>query len=432
MLSAISAIPVLFKTLCVFGLILVLNRLRLSLTYALGIGALGIGLWTGLDPLTVLKSAGLSLLSLQTVSMALIVGIILVMSRLMKESGHLDRIVQGFGGLSRDDRMTGAVMATLLGLLPMPGGALFSAPMVERALCRLQVTAEDQTGVNYWFRHSWELWCPLYPGFVLAVALLQVDTWRFMAVMFPVALLTFLVGVIFIIRPLDNPPDLPRDRPSRHGLGAFMWEIMPISLIVLVILAFAGAEGILGRLGVKADLPGTLHVLAGLIASFGWVCAVNRIPPARIRSAILDRQILPMLLLIFAIMIFKGVLADSRAALQIRSELLDYHIPVALVILILPFLSGLITGVALAYVGISFPLIIPLFQGGDLHHTLAFAAVAHTFGFLGMMLSPVHLCFLVTKDYFKAGFLGSYRRILLPTITIMVLTGAAFFIYQSY
>jgi hypothetical protein len=72
-----------------------------------------------------------------------------------------------------------------------------------------------------------------------------------------------------------------------------------------------------------------------------------------------------MLLLIFTIMIFKGVLADSRAALQIRrSDLLDYRIPVFLVILILPFLSGLITGLALAYVGISFPLIIPLFQGG--------------------------------------------------------------------
>jgi uncharacterized protein len=35
------------------------------------------------------------------------------------------------------------------------------------------------------------------------------------------------------------------------------------------------------------------------------------------------------------------------------------------------------------------------------------------------MLSPVHLCFLVTKDFFKAGLLKSYPRLLLSALTVM-------------
>ena len=43
-----------------------------------------------------------------------------------------------------------------------------------------------------------------------------------------------------------------------------------------------------------------------------------------------------------------------------------------------------------------------------------------------MMLSPVHLCFLVTKDYFKAGLLQSYRYVILPVLTVMLAAVAAF------
>ena len=97
---------------------------------------------------------------------------------------------------------------------------------------------------------------------------------------------------------------------------------------------------------------------------------------------------------------------DSRAVVDIRTELMTYRIPMLLVIVIMPFLSGLITGIGIGFVGTSFPLVIPLFPPTPLFNFLSYAALAYVFGFMGMMLSPVHLCFLVTKDYFKAGLLG--------------------------
>ena len=116
-------------------------------------------------------------------------------------------------------------------------------------------------------------------------------------------------------------------------------------------------------------------------------------------------------------MIFQGIMKDSRAVVDIRTELMTYRIPILLVVVIIPFLSGLITGIGIGFVGTSFPLIIPLFPPTPLFNFLSYAALAYVFGFMGMMLSPVHLCFLVTKDYFKAGLLDSYRSILKPLLT---------------
>ena len=431
MFALILSIPALIKILCVFGLILVLNRLRLSLTVSLFIGSLALGLWMKLAPWLLISSAWFSLTKWQTINLALIVGFIFIMSQLMKESGHLDRIVESFGRLTRDDRIAGAVLPALIGLLPMPGGALFSAPMVDSALCRRPLTGEEKTIVNYWFRHLWEYWWPLYPGVVLAVALLEVDTWRFMVVMFPMALLSVLAGVVFILKPLGKTHEDSGAVFSRSNLGAFLWEIMPISVVVFLILAFAGMEGLMKLAGLELNLPGALPILTGLIASTLWICAVNRVSMNRFRSSLTNRQILPMFLLIFAIMVFKGIMSDSQAVFQIRRELLDYHIPVMLIILIMPFLSGFITGIAIGFVGTSFPLIIPLIYGMSPHNPLAYAAIAYTFGFMGMMLSPVHLCFLVTKDYFEASMIRTYRHLFLPVLTVMVLAGVLFFIYRS-
>jgi integral membrane protein (TIGR00529 family) len=346
----------------------------------------------------------------------------------MKESGHLDRIVENFGILARDDRTASLVMPALIGLLPMPGGALFSAPMVETALTRHSITGEEKTAVNYWFRHIWEYWWPLYPGVVLAVALLEVDTWRFMAVMAPMTLVTVLAGVIFLLRPLERTSYHKKQDLSWSGIRKFLWEIMPILIVVFVIIALAGLTGILELGGFHLRIPGAISVLPGLIASIIWVCAVNRISFTQFCSAAVDRNTLPMLFLIAAIMVFKGIMIDSGAVLQVRNELVAYKIPVMLIILVMPFLSGLITGIAIGFVGTAFPLIIPLFQSAHLFDYLSYAALAYTFGYMGMMLSPVHLCFLVTKDYFNASLLSSYRYLFLPALTVMITAMVIFLI----
>jgi hypothetical protein len=417
----VFTIPAIIKVLFVFGLILVLNRLKVALSIALLCGSLILGLWMKLGPGRLLESTFDSLVDLQTISLILIVGIILLMSQLMKESGHLDRIVTTFSALSRDPRVAGSVMPALIGLLPMPGGALFSAPMVDTALCRNEMSGEEKTAVNYWFRHIWEYWWPLYPGVVLAVALLKVEAWRFMAIMIPMTLVSVFAGAFFILRPLGQTPGRRGGAFSSRDIRGFLWEIMPILIVVGVILALGGLTGLLKMMGIHIKIPGSVSILPGLAAATVWICFVNRIKMKKVFHAATSKGLLPMLILVASIMVFKGIMNDSEAVIQIRNELMTYGIPIIIVILLMPFLSGLITGIAIGFVGTSFPLIIPMFPTTDLFTYLSWAALAYTFGYMGMMLSPVHLCFLVTKDYFKASLARSYKYLFLPVLAVMAI-----------
>jgi integral membrane protein (TIGR00529 family) len=340
--------------------------------------------------------------------------------------------VDSLASLSKDARKVGAVMSALIGLLPMPGGALFSAPIVETSLSNHTIKGEQKTALNYWFRHIWEYWWPLYPGVILAVALLEVETWNYMAMMAPMTLVSTMAGVVFILKPIAKVEDQQMGNLSWSRVRAFIWEMMPILIVIVMIVVMAGLVGLLKLLGLSLEIPAALSILPGLLASIIWVCLINHTPITQFPSAVAVKRILPMLLLILAIMIFKGIMADSQAVVHVRNELMAYEIPIILIILIMPFLSGMITGIAIGFVGTSFPLIIPLFQTPHLVDYLSYAALAYTFGFMGMMLSPVHLCFLVTKDYFNVSLLNSYRYIIRPVLTVTTAAVVLFSLIRAF
>jgi len=411
----------------VFSLILILNRLRVQLSLSLLIGSLLLALLTKLGPWAFVRGALAAISSLQTLSLVAVIGLLLIMSHLMEGSGHMKRLVDSFTRLSKDARIVGSVMPALIGLLPMPGGALFSAPMVETSFNERSVSGEQKTVLNYWFRHIWEYWWPLYPGVVLAIALLGVDTWRYITFMAPLTLLSALTGIIFILLPLGRIESPKEGHPTWSEIKGFVWEIMPILVVILVILLMVGVAKFLHLFGININISGVASILPGLLAAILWVCLVNRIPMRQFHAAFLKKGLLPLLILIFSIMIFKTILTESQMVSQVRDELMAYKIPVLLVIMIMPFLSGFITGVAMGFVGASFPLIIPLFHTTQTYDYMALAALAYTFGYMGMMLSPVHLCLLVSKDYYKASLIKSYRHLLPPVIMVLIGVVVLFF-----
>jgi uncharacterized protein len=428
----VLTVPALFKTLVIFGLVLCLSRFRIQLSLSLFIGALALGLWMGMTPLQWLEAALLSVTRLQALSLLFIVGLLMVMSRIMERAGQMHRLVGTFTRLTHDPRTVGSVMSAMVGLLPMPGGALFSAPLVETSLSSQEVSPEQKTLVNYWFRHIWEYWWPLYPGAVLAVAILKVQTWPYIAFMSPLTLVTALIGIVFILKPMGQFPSNGEGERSWATMKNFLWEMMPILVVILVIGLIAGFEALLGSFGIQVRVPGAISILPGLLAAIVWVCVVNKVPPIRIRSAFLDRGVIPMLLLVFAIIVFQGTLVESKAVFQMRDELTAHQVPLLAVFTLIPFLSGLLTGIAVGFVGLSFPLVVPMFPTNSFFEYMSCAALAYTFGYMGMMLSPVHLCFLVTKDYYKANLLKCYRHLLLPAFTVMATVIFMFIVLRTF
>ncbi len=82
----------------------------------------------------------------------------------------------------------------------------------------------------------------------------------------------------------------------------------------------------------------------------------------------------------------------------------------------------MITGVALGFVGASFPIVLGLVAAlPGSPAALPWAVLAYASGHLGMMLSPIHLCYVVSNRYFETPFGPVYRHLWLPA----AITGAA-------
>ncbi len=64
-----------------------------------------------------------------------------------------------------------------------------------------------KTRTNYWFRHVWEYWWPLYPGVILTFDLTGLQIWQLILVQAPVSLLAITGGYLFLLRRIPRDDD---------------------------------------------------------------------------------------------------------------------------------------------------------------------------------------------------------------------------------
>jgi hypothetical protein len=96
-------------------------------------------------------------------------------------------------------------------------------------------------------------------------------------------------------------------------------------------------------------------------------------------------------------------------------------IPVVAVIVLVPMIAGFVTGVAVGFAGVSFPLVFGLLGESPSMAVLAGTTMlAYSSGYVGMMLSPIHVCFVVTNEYFKVDKIGrAYRYIIKASMAVL-------------
>ena len=94
----------------------------------------------------------------------------------------------------------------------------------------------------------------------------------------------------------------------------------------------------------------------------------------------------------------------------------------------MPFLAGLVTGIGVGYAAASFPLVVGLLHADGSGLTpMSTVALAMSFGYTGMMLSPVHLCMIMSRDYFSAPS-GPVYRLVVPYLGVIAATGIVLFL----
>jgi len=395
----------LLKLILVFaGIVLLLSR-KWNLGLVLLLASLTVGLLFAHPLPEIGRDILLTSVDILTLRLALAVVLIMTLGELMRQTAGLQGMVEALQALTSNGHIVIAALPSLVGLLPVVGGAMFSAPMVDEVGDRLGVDRERKTFINYWFRHMWEPVYPLYPSMMLAAALLGLTTTQMARAAWPLAVAAALGGLLFGLlglprRSAEDPPPTPRV----HSLRRLATSAWPIVLFIVLSLATPVDEEI--------------SVILGLVVTIGLVMVIKHVPLRDLGTILRKRIPLNTLALIFGALTFRRVLQDSGAVLAVADGLTSLHIPLAAVAFGVPFIAGLLTGLLSAAYSIGFPVVLPLVvaNGGTL--TPAWAAWLMAGGFLGIMLSPMHLCLALTRVYFEAKWGPLYRRIILASILV--------------
>ncbi len=387
------------KLLFVFGLVLFLIRLKWNLGAVMLIGAAVLGVLSGIAPLDILDIALRSAVAKNTVTLIVALGLIMVLERILRDTQTLKRLVGALSGLMGDSRIVMAAMPAIIGILPSPGGAYFSAPLVDESSAGASIPAERKSFINHWFRHVWEYISPLYPGFIMTAAITGVSYGKlFLATaVFPVTVI--VTGALLGFRGIPPAPTQAEGRGLRKELATAAVSFSPILACMLIVLVF----------GVNIALA----MLAVVAALFAWF----RYTPKKIWTTLKESLSVKTLLLVLGVFVFKGMMDHSGSVQALPGFFSSAGVPVAVILFVLPFLVGLMAGIVLAYVGITLPMILPLIGGHQ--PDMGMLAFAYASGFAGVMFSPVHLCLVLTKDYFKSELMPIYRLMLVPEAIVI-------------
>jgi len=392
------------KLLGVVGLIVFLIRKKWNLGYIMILASLLLGILFRLRVKDIILNVVLAIIDPMTLKLFGIIVLVFLLSGVLRKIESLKDIVDSLQKLVKDHRLILAFIPAFLGLIPMPAGAMFSAPMVNEVASRMNLQAEEKTFINYWFRHIWELIWPLYPSIILFSALLEVEIREIVKVQFPLTIALFIIGLVWEQRNIKrNIIENTNRKDVFFNMKKLFLGTWPILLIAVLVLF------------VKLDFLISLSiVIVSLI-----LLNRDKIKVKDIKDIIKSDLDLNILFLIAGIMIFQRMLEATGIIIIIPEFFTGLGIPRLVVLFIIPFLVGILTGISSATVGICFPVLLP-FMVVQNEVNLNYAMFAYVGAYIGMMISPVHLCLVVTKDYFKADLAKIYKLLALPILIIIL------------
>jgi len=418
----------LLKIIVVFTLILVLTRFKISLWLSILIGIVGLNFWnhSGLGYFSALAQK--SFLSMSTLMLSLSVLLILQLSRLMKESGSMEKIVDTYRGLLPWPSVSLMTLPMMVGMLPMPGGAIFSAPLVDAYDPKHLLSSEEKAATNFWFRHTLELTWPLYFAFIFITEITDIQPIQLILVNWIFVPVLMFSGYLFLLR----HHSFAHISRKKENYFEFLHHLLPILLAIVFYFIFSMILS-----GLKNPFPENeylwntiiryLPIVLGLCVAITYLL-LNRPDLRKLAFKIINKKNLSLVWTVVVIKFFSSYIQHSDLAVNISKELNNFHIPGLGIIAFLPFLAGLVTGVGFAYVGITFPIIMLLFPSElSSLEFLAYVMLADVMGYIGMMLSPLHVCMVLTAEYFHIPLSAIIKKMILPSLLTLIFTFLYFF-----
>lgn len=321
----------------------------------------------------------------------------------LRTSGALAGMVHALQRIFSSTKVTLAVMPAFLGLLPSLGGARFSAPIVEEASRDLDITQEHKAAINFWFRHIFEFSSPIIPGMIMACNIAGVAYSDFIMHLCWLTALAFAAGWLVLIRPIsDDPVKAAAAAPAEHEQNMQdLWLALSPVVLTFILVVFFDLNASLGMGIVTAGLFFVLRFTKRFVS---------------LKEVVIGALDIKMFLNVLCILYFIQILTVTNVLNEIVTAFQNSPLPVSVIIACVTFIIGVLTGMSQGHVAIVMPIVAAMDTGN-----LNLAGVAMAFGVAGQMLTPTHMCLVITVDYFKANFFKTLKPVVMGEIIILTI-----------
>ena len=415
-----------------FAVIIILIRRKYNFGLSLIIGSFIVVIFSLIDvtPSDILNGLGRALIydndkhvfDFQTIELAILLTLIYILAKCMQETGAISKMVNSLRSIFYKGGTLGVIPA-VYGLMPVPGGALFSAPLIDKEGDKYKLDKNKKNFLNVWFRH---IWFPIFPVssammLIISSDFADIDIYELIIANFPAFIAFIIIGLIFLKFYIKNA-QISKKAPKKeyNGLIYLLPPIIPI-IIYLVILTIFSIFGF----GDIKDFQRFIFII-GVFISIFILYILLKIEWKKYFEILKRSLSFNLAFAIIGIMIFRQMIEVSGTNKIIADMIGTLPFPAIFIVILVPLLMGLITGYNFGAIALSYFLVEPFFPYTNLN-IIGVTSLIFISSLVGYLISPIHLCNVVSSDYLKTDTTRMYKMYI-PAVTLLIIVQTIFVI----
>lgn len=409
-----------------FIVIIILIRKKFNFGLSLILGSLIAGVFSlqEIDPIDIPKamiegsfySFKTGQIVTQTIELALLMTLIFILAKLMQETGAITKLIDSLRTFFSKGGTLGVIPA-VYGLMPVPGGALFSAPMINEEGDKYHLDKNQKNFLNIWFRH---IWFPIYPIssamiLICSEKFSNINIYSLILANVPAFITIIIIGLILLKKFITNAPK-QQTNPTKDYSG-LMFLLPPIvPLVFYAVLQLFG-------------FPQIRSFLIGVVFSIILVYFITNINRRDYIQALKKSLTWKLGVAIFGIMIFREMFEVSGANVIIADMIGNLPFPAIWMVALIPLLLGSLTGYNLGAIALSYFLVEPFFSLTGIG-IIGLTSIIFMSSFVGYLVSPIHLCNVLSSDYLKTDTTRMYMMFI-PAAVLLLLIHTVIVVFSS-
>jgi len=414
-LGILNPVAALIVSFCFLG-VLLYRRVNLGIT--LNAAALLLAL-LALDLQTIPTIIYRTTVEPLTIAVVLATFGIMVLSQLYKLTGVIGSLSDSLDKIINNPKIVSSVLPAIVGFLPVAGGALMSAPLVDSQTEKLGLKPEKKAYVNIWFRHTIFPVYPLGQVLVITAALTGVALPSIILRQIPVVVVMVAVGFLISFWGASKTSGAEPLKTNQRGLsevGRFLVAFSPILATIVVVIAIELAG--LGLAGIGFDV--FIATIVGIVV----LLLISKPSSQVLVASVKGWQIYGVTLAAYGAFLLRNVTVATGISEILKAFVVNGGVDIIVLLTVVPAILGFVTGSPSGGVAISVSIL-----SGLLVFSAKTAALLFMGAYLGYVIVPSHLCLAFTVEYFKCSMEKVYKY-MIPSFLVSFTAALLVFMFS--